>query len=68
MFVLSSRRWRATRRLWTISAQTVKIAPGFVGLDQINAVAPRALAGRGDVEIELIADGKRANEVRVSFK
>jgi uncharacterized protein (TIGR03437 family) len=48
--------------------QFASAAPGFVGLDQVNAVAPRALAGRGDVDIELIADGKRANEVRVSFK
>jgi uncharacterized protein (TIGR03437 family) len=48
--------------------QYASAAPGFVGLDQVNALAPRALAGRGDVDIELIADGKRANIVRVSIK
>ena len=48
--------------------QYASAAPGFVGLDQVNALAPRALAGRGDVDIELIADGKRANVVRVRFK
>ena len=48
--------------------QYASAAPGFVGLDQVNALAPRVLAGRGDVDIELIADGKRANVVRVRFK
>jgi len=50
------------------SVQYASAAPGFVGLDQVNAIAPRSLAGRGEVGIELIADGKRANEVKVSFK
>ena len=44
------------------------ISPGFVGLDQINLRLPRALAGRGEVEIELQADGKKTNPVKAAFK
>jgi uncharacterized protein (TIGR03437 family) len=40
----------------------------FVGLDQINILLPRSLAGRGDVDITLTADGKTANTVRVTIK
>jgi uncharacterized protein (TIGR03437 family) len=43
-------------------------APGFVGLDQINLRLPRQLAGRGEVEIVLTADGLAANPVKVSIK
>ncbi|MGH9842755.1 MAG: hypothetical protein ACREEM_28765 [Blastocatellia bacterium] len=42
---------------------------GLIGLDQINlGPLPRSLAGRGEVDITLTADGKVANTVRVSFK
>jgi uncharacterized protein (TIGR03437 family) len=44
------------------------VAEGFVGLDQINLSLPRSLAGRGDVEIKLTADGKAANTVTVRVK
>jgi uncharacterized protein (TIGR03437 family) len=50
------------------SVQYASVAPGFVGLDQVNMIIPRSLAGRGEVGIELIADGKRANEVKVAIK
>jgi uncharacterized protein (TIGR03437 family) len=43
-------------------------APGFVGLDQVNAIAPRALAGRGEIDVALTADGKAANMVRIAFR
>jgi uncharacterized protein (TIGR03437 family) len=49
-------------------AQYASATPGFVGLDQVNVIVPRGLAGRGDVGIELIADGKRANEVKINVK
>ena len=42
--------------------------PGFVGLDQANLRLPRTLAGRGEAEIELQADGKKANAVKAAFK
>jgi uncharacterized protein (TIGR03437 family) len=41
---------------------------GFAGLDQINLRLPRNLAGRGEVAIELIVDGRRANTVKVSVR
>jgi len=41
----------------------------FVGLDQVNiGPLPRSLAGRGEVEIVLTADGVRANTVTVSIQ
>ena len=40
----------------------------FAGLDQINVLLPRSLAGRGEVDVVLAADGKTANTVRVSIK
>ncbi|MBI1763937.1 MAG: hypothetical protein HYR56_21135 [Acidobacteria bacterium] len=41
----------------------------LVGLDQINVgPLPRALAGRGEVDLVLTADGKAANTVKVSIK
>ncbi len=43
-------------------------APGFVGLDQVNARIPRTLAGRGEVDIALTAAGQAANVVRVNVK
>jgi len=43
-------------------------APGFAGLDQVNVLVPRSLAGRGEVPITLTVDGKTANTVMVSFR
>ncbi len=44
-------------------------SPDFVGLDQINiGPLPRALAGRGEVDLVLMVDGKAANIVRVNIK
>jgi len=48
--------------------QYASAAPGFVGLDQVNAVVPRTLAGRGEIDVALTADGRAANTVRVSFR
>lgn len=41
---------------------------GFTGLDQVNILLPRALAGRGDVDVVLTVNGKTANTVRVNIK
>jgi uncharacterized protein (TIGR03437 family) len=41
---------------------------GFVGLDQVNLRLPRALAGRGEVDVVLTVDGKTANTVKISVK
>lgn len=40
----------------------------FLGLDQINLRVPKTLAGRGEVDVVLMADGKMTNSVRVNFK
>lgn len=42
--------------------------PTFVGLDQINLLLPRTLAGRGEVDIAASVDGQSANTVKVSIK
>ena len=42
--------------------------PSFAGLDQVNLRLPRSLAGRGEVEINLMVDGKAANVVTVAIK
>jgi uncharacterized protein (TIGR03437 family) len=39
--------------------------PTFAGLDQVNLLLPKSLAGRGVVEVLLTADGKNANAVTV---
>jgi uncharacterized protein (TIGR03437 family) len=40
---------------------------GFVGLDQINVLVPRNLAGRGEVDVTVTVDGRTSNPVRVRF-
>jgi uncharacterized protein (TIGR03437 family) len=40
----------------------------FVGLDQVNVLLPRELAGRGTVAVGLTVDSKPANQVQVSFR
>jgi uncharacterized protein (TIGR03437 family) len=40
----------------------------FAGLDQINILLPRELAGRGEVDLSLIVDGTPANTIRISLK
>jgi uncharacterized protein (TIGR03437 family) len=41
---------------------------GYVGLDQLNLRLPRELVGRGEVDLELLVDGRPANTVRISIK
>jgi uncharacterized protein (TIGR03437 family) len=41
---------------------------GLIGVDQVNLLLPPQLAGRGEVEIRLIVDGKAANPVRVQLR
>jgi uncharacterized protein (TIGR03437 family) len=40
----------------------------FVGLDQVNILLPRSLAGRGDVDVVLAADGETANTVTIHIR
>lgn len=39
----------------------------LAGLDQVNVGVPRALAGRGEVDLVLTVDGSAANTLRVAF-
>jgi len=41
---------------------------GFAGLDQMNLLLPRTLAGRGAVDVVVTVDGRAANTVRISIK
>jgi uncharacterized protein (TIGR03437 family) len=44
-------------------------APGFAGEDQVNiGPLPRTLAGQGNVNIVLTADGQAANTVNVTIQ
>ena len=40
----------------------------FVGLDQVNLLVPRSLAGRGEVELLLTVEAQLANPVRMIVK
>lgn len=40
----------------------------FVGLDQVNVLLPRELAGRGNVNVSLIVDGKSTNAVTINIQ
>lgn len=40
----------------------------FIGLDQANILIPRSVAGRGDVDVVLIVDGKSTNAVTINVK
>jgi uncharacterized protein (TIGR03437 family) len=40
----------------------------FEGLDQANVLLPRSLAGRGDVDVALIVDGRKSNTVSINVK
>jgi uncharacterized protein (TIGR03437 family) len=40
----------------------------FVGQDQVNALLPRTLAGRGATPVNLVVDGQLSNQLSVSFR
>lgn len=44
------------------------LQPTLIGVDQINALLPRTLSGRGEVDVALTVDGKPANVLRLAFK
>jgi uncharacterized protein (TIGR03437 family) len=41
---------------------------GLAGLDQVNLALPRALIGRGEIEVVLRVDGVNANTVRINVR
>ncbi len=44
------------------------LQPTFIGLDQINALLLRTLAGKGEVDLKVTVDGKVTNTTRVNIK
>ncbi|MFN0085449.1 MAG: Ig-like domain-containing protein [Blastocatellia bacterium] len=44
------------------------LVPGLAGLDQANIELPRALAGRGEIDLLLVVDGRPANPVRIHIR
>jgi uncharacterized protein (TIGR03437 family) len=42
--------------------------PVFTGLDQVNVRVPRALMGRGEVELVLMVEGKPANKLLLHIR
>ncbi len=40
----------------------------FTGVDQVNVLIPRSLAGRGEVDVVIRVDGQISNAVKVSIK
>ena len=59
---------RATIGGTTATVEYAGPAPGFAGLDQVNVVVPRSLAGRGEVPVVLTVEGKVSNTVTVRFQ
>ncbi|HZS10059.1 MAG TPA: N-acetylmuramoyl-L-alanine amidase [Blastocatellia bacterium] len=41
---------------------------GYAGLDQVNVRLPQSLRGKGEVDLELVIDGRAANVVRLSIQ
>jgi uncharacterized protein (TIGR03437 family) len=41
---------------------------GFIGLDQLNVLLPRSLAGRGETPVTITVDGQTSNTVTVNIK
>lgn len=40
----------------------------LIGLDQLNVRLPRSLAGRGDLDIVMTADGRASNPVKINLR
>jgi uncharacterized protein (TIGR03437 family) len=59
-----------TARIGNMAAPVYYAGPQseFPGLDQVNVLIPRALAGRGETDLLLTVDGMTANPVRVHIK
>jgi uncharacterized protein (TIGR03437 family) len=44
------------------------VAPGFIGLDQINVRLTRSFIGRGEVDVVMMVEGKMANRTILNFR
>jgi uncharacterized protein (TIGR03437 family) len=59
-----------TAQVGGVGAQVFYAGPQgqFEGLDQVNVLLPRSLAGRGEVEVVLTVEGQAANAVRINIR
>lgn len=59
-----------TARIGDATAEVTYAGPAsdLAGLDQVNALIPRSLIGRGLIDIVLTVDGKAANTVTIQIK
>lgn len=48
--------------------QYVGAQGSFDGLDQMNILLPKSLSGKGEVDVLVSVDGKKANPVQIKFK
>ncbi len=57
-------------RIGGVQAEVIYAGPQgqYFGQDQINVRVPRSLKGRGEVDVELVVDGKPANTVKINVK
>ena len=57
-------------RIGGAEAQVTYAGPqgDFLGLDQVNVRLARELAGRGEVDVTLVVDGREANPVKVHVR
>jgi uncharacterized protein (TIGR03437 family) len=51
-----------------VQVQSAGAVPQFAGLDQVDIVIPRSLAGSGAVNLVLTVDGHAANTVQINIK
>lgn len=51
-----------------VEALYAGLQPTLPGVDQINLRLPRSLAGRGEVDVEIVIDGKVANIVKIDIR
>jgi uncharacterized protein (TIGR03437 family) len=60
----------ATATIGAVNSEVLFAGPQgtFVGLDQTNIRIPRALAGRGEVDVVFVVDGIPANTLRVNIR
>ena len=52
----------------TVPVQFSGAHSSLIGLDQLNALIPRSLSGRGAIDVVLTVDGQAANTVRVTIR
>jgi uncharacterized protein (TIGR03437 family) len=52
----------------TLTPAYVGAQGSLAGLDQVNLLLPRTLAGRGEISVTLTVDGKQTNTVKVQIK